>query len=179
VETSGDKPDITKIFQKAVNNPVLLDPVERDIFIKRSNARNIRIHQFVEFPVPFDRFFAYGWILLNLKNPIVQKLIQTIAAVELCKIQRTLPADKIGYLEDLLESIGDEYWNAFNMEKSIKILNTILCSANEMKLIDLGNFEDMILTDEDFVPGSVRYHLNSHDRSSRDDKEIKPFGMTI
>jgi hypothetical protein len=174
VDSSEGETDIKQIFEKAVSNPILLTPVERNIFIMKTT-----IPTFIEFPPPFDKSFAYGWRLLNLKNPIVQILIQVIAAYELSKIEDTLSPDKIGQLQDKLGFLEDAFWSELNIEASIEKLKTVLFTALDMDLLDIRGFEDMIPTVEDFVPGSIRSDPTKRDCIPTGGKKMRPFGKPL
>ena len=173
-ETSEEVQDPKVILEKTIENPTMLNFAEIDEL-----QRILKFHRFVEFPPPFEHYFAYGGEMLNLKHPITKALLQINASLELSKINETLPKDIIGQIEDQLMKCM-EYINYFNFEvdELIKSLPQLWLKSNEV-LFDVGDIDNLVLTSSDFIPGTVDYDYYLFVERIHNLKNIKLFGKNL
>ncbi len=182
--------DIELLLERAVEDPTMLSLAERELLREKIN-----VPEFIEFPPPFDWAFAYGWRLLNIKHSATQAIIRFAAALQLSNRRRTLPEERLGYLQDALDSamiyssppsnILDSLseYNIFDWEQFSSDLYHMWSLAPELDLFDLGEIEDMIPTIEEFVPGTVIDQDSGKIKTFRDKlqgkESIRPFGMPL
>lgn len=171
VEISTDKPNFKELLEKMKDDPSSLNPVERETFIAKTDTP-----EFAEFPEEFNHYIAYGWRMLNLRNPVVQTFIRIVASFELSKMTDTMSVKQIGYFEDVLSSISDILLSRNNIYEFSKNLKAILSTAREMKLIDPGDYEVMIPTKEDFVPGSLHAYYHEINLEDLRSNKLELFG---
>lgn len=166
-------PEIEIVLERAIENPTLLNAVEREIlhemvYLSRDFPR------FVEFPQSFDQFFAYGGEMLNLKHPVTQALLRFGASLKLSKMRKTIPEDRIGHLQDAIA----EFLGEFHRRDSSDSLRHLWSLAQEAQLFDVGEIDDLVLAPEDFVPGTFgTVSLGSEIRERR--VHDLPFGNVI
>lgn len=156
IEKPKKLPDDEQILEKAVENPILLNQVERARFVKFLT----RIPRIVEFSQPYQEYFAYGSEFLNLKHPITQTLIKITAYWELAKRRGNLPKVQLGRLDDALPS---RYFFTKTGEILSRELSQIGLLAQEMQLGDVHKALDMIPASEEFVPGTYEEYYNSEE----------------
>lgn len=166
---SEDVLDIQKVLEKASENPTLLNHEEWELFFNDKNIRG-SIPRIIEFTHPFEQAFAYGDRLLNLKHPVTQALIRFVALLKLSEMNKNLPDDRIGYLDDALkESIDSIRYGGFKGRKIPDIFNNLWSLARETKLFEIGEIDKLALTPADFITMP----------SLPIDGEIQPFGMPL
>jgi hypothetical protein len=146
----NERPEIETMLERTIENPTLLNPVEREILSKTLSKIGYPLPPFVEFPKPFDHFFAYGDRMLNLRHPVTQALLRFGASLKLSTMRKTIPEDRIGHLQDAI----DEFLGEFRRRDSSDSLHRLWLLAQEVQLFDVGEIDDLVLAPEDFVPGT-------------------------
>ena len=173
-ETSEEVQDPKIILQKTIENPTTLNFAEIEQL-----QRILNFDPFVEFPPPFEHYFAYGGEMLNLKHPITKVLLQINASLKLSKIDKTLPKDTIGQIEDqFMKCMKHINFYRINVDDFIKSLPILWSKSNEV-LFNVGDIDNLVLTSSDFIPGAVdsyHYYLEEHIRNL---KNIKSFGKNL
>jgi hypothetical protein len=154
-EMPNEHPEIESVLERTIENPTLLNAVERKMLHERLHKISSKFPRFVEFPQSFDHFFAYGDRMLNLKHPITQALLQFEASLKLSKMRKTIPGDRIGHLQDAIAKFLGE----FDRRDSSDSLRRLWSLAQEVQLFDVGEIDDLVLTPEDFVPGTFDTNL--------------------
>jgi hypothetical protein len=149
-EMPEERPEIETMLERTIENPALLNPVEREILSETLSMIGYPFPRFVEFPKPFDHFFAYGGNMLNLIHPVTQALLQFGASLKLSQMRKTIPEDRIGHLQDAAAG----FLGGFHHRDSLDSLRRLWLLAQEVQLFDVGEIDDLVLTPEDFVPGT-------------------------
>jgi hypothetical protein len=149
-EMSEKRPEIKTILERTIENPTLLNPVERETLHETLRKISSNFPRFVEFPKPFDHFFTYGNRMLNLKHPVTRALLRFGASLKLSKMSETIPEDHIGHLQDAIAKFLVEFYQCDSSDS----LRRLWLLAQEVQLFDVGEIDDLILTPEDFVPGT-------------------------
>jgi hypothetical protein len=149
-EMPNERPEIGTVLERTIENPALLNTVEREILYEILYTIDYHFPRFVEFPQSFDHFFAYGDKMLNLKHPVTQALLRFGASLELSQMRKTIPEDRIGHLQDAIA----EFLGEFHRHDSSDFLRRLWLLAQEVRLFDVGEIDDLVLTPEDFVPGT-------------------------
>lgn len=145
-----ERPEIETMLERTIENPTLLNPVEREILSETLSKIGYRLSRFVEFPKPFDHFFAYGDRMLNLRHPVTQALLRFGASLKLSEMRKTIPEDRIGHLQDAMGKFLEE----FHLRDSSDSLRRLWLLAQEVQLFDVREIDDLVLTPEDFVSGT-------------------------
>jgi hypothetical protein len=150
-EMPNERPEVEIVLGRAIENPTLLNTVEREI-LHESMLYEISpsFPRFVEFPKPFEQKFAYGCSMLNLGHPATQALLRFVASLKLSKMRKTIPEDRIGNLQDAMV----EFLQDFRYHHSSDSLRRLWLLAQEVQLFNVGEIDDLVLTPEDFVPGT-------------------------
>lgn len=146
----NERPEIEIVLERTIENPTLLNPVERETLHKILYKISSYFPRFAEFSPPFNQFFAYGRNMLNLKHPVTQALLRFGALLELSKMRKTIPKDRIGHLQDAIAKFLEE----FHRRDSSDSLRRLWSLAQEAQLFDVGEIDDLVLAPEDFVPGT-------------------------
>lgn len=149
-EIPNERPEIGTVLERTIENPDLLNPVEREMLYEMLHAVDYNFPRFVEFPKPFDHFFAYGNEMLNLTHPVTRALLRFGASLKLSQMRKTIPEDRIGHLQDAIA----EFLRGFHRRDCSDSLRRLWLLAQEVQLFDVGEIDDLVLTSEDFVPGS-------------------------
>jgi hypothetical protein len=175
------------VLEKAAENPILLNHKERELLIEYVRKFDYGIPEFIEFPYPFERAFMYGDRMLNLDHPVTQALLRFVASLELSKMNKTLPEDIIGNLEDVLRGFTDRIgyesrYGEFQDNKTLDFFHKLWSLARETQLFDIEEIDKFVLTPTDFI----RLPFLSNDRDIWDFHEIEdilgeiqPFGMPL
>jgi len=179
MEIPEELSDVEAVLEEVVEDPTLLDPVERALVLWHI------LPDAVEFPQPFEQCFAYGGELLNLKHPVAQALLRLAAALELSERRGTLPEDRIGNLQDALGAVSLQLRHGAGEGRLYDDLRRMWSLVREVQLFDVG--EDLVLTPEEFVPGTVTFdqdRLRIVSRLSISKKlseiiSIRPFGQPL
>ncbi|NIA09224.1 MAG: hypothetical protein GWP10_05680, partial [Nitrospiraceae bacterium] len=109
-EVPDERSEIEAVLERTIENPALLNHVEREILYKILYGVDYNFPRFVEFPKPFDHFFAYGGRMLNLRHPVTQALLRFGALLKRSQMRKTIPEDHIGHLQDAItEFVGEFY----------------------------------------------------------------------
>jgi len=137
-------------LERAIDNPTLLNAMEREILYEMLHMVSRDFPRFVEFPESFDQFFAYGNRMLNLTHPVTQTLLRFGASLKLSKMRKTIPEGRIGHLQDAIAKFLGEFYQ----RNSSDSLRSLWLLAQEVQLFDVGEIDDLVLTPEDFVPGT-------------------------
>jgi len=172
VDIPEELPDINALLEKEADNPTLLNPVER-VLLRERLFRFYRFPEAIEFPPPFEKCFAYGWQLLNLKHPAAQALLRLGAAMELPKKRGTLPEDQLGHLRDALNLLPSHDSPLSDWEEWSNALRRIWSLAREVQLFDVGEIEDLVPAPEEFVPGTVVFDEDSRRMASNLELRLK------
>lgn len=173
-ETSEEVQDLKIILEKTIENPTMLNFAEIEEL-----QQILNFHHFVEFPSPFEHYFAYGSEMLNLKHPITKALLQINASLKLSKINETLPKDTIGQIEDqLMKCMGHIKFFKLEVDELIKSLPHLWLKSNNV-LFNVGDIDNLVLTSSDFIPGTVDYDANHLIERIHNLKNIKSFGKNL
>jgi len=188
-EIPEEVPDIEELLEKAVENPKLLNAVEWTLI---SEDQVLRFSRVVEFPPPFDQCFAYGFEAMNLRHPVVQAMLQYQAGLELAKRRKAFPENQLGRLKDALDSSHTSFMSLFlgspitpvpfsNVDVSAvrqfsDALRRMWSLAREMHLFDVGDTEDLVLSPEDFVPGTLMTVVSGLRGQKLEKESVRPFG---
>ncbi len=152
IENLGETGNTNLILEKALNDPVKLSYTELMDFIRANRIGLPNIKFFLE---PFDNYFGYGFIILNLKHKITQDLIKIFSSISLTKMQRDYNKKQIGRIEDsmsdLLSSIA-HFNTTCTWDKINNSLNNVMDLAQRELSLKVDN---LVLCFEDFVPGSI------------------------
>ena len=177
-DMSKENPEIEPLLEKIVENPALLNPEERKLLIHNRKYPVLSvIPEFIEFPNPFEQFFAYGTKMLNLKHPATQALLRFAASLALSKMRKTLPENRIGHLEDAIFSFS----NKFNMGMGEDIsdsLHKLWSLAQEEKSFEIGEIDNLVIRSEDFIPGTFDFR-DSEDIIKKLEYPPRQFGMPL
>jgi len=149
-EMPNERPEIGTILERTIENPALLNHVEREMLHEILYKIDYHFPRFVEFPQPFDHFFTYLGIMLNLKHPVTQALLRFGASLKLSQMRKTIPKDRIGHLQDAIAKFLEE----FHRRGSSDSLHRLWLLAQEVQLFDVGELDDLTLAPDDFVPGT-------------------------
>lgn len=87
--------------------------------------------------------------MLNLKHPVTHALLRFEASLKRSQMRKTIPEDRIGHLQDAIV----EFLREFYYHDSSDSLRRLLL-APEVQLFDVGEIDDLVLTPDDFVPGT-------------------------
>ncbi len=174
-EASEKNLENQKVLEKAAENPTLLNHAERKLIQDIT-----KFPEFVEFPNPFMRTFVYGNIL-NLNHPVTQALLRFVASLKLSKMNKTLPDDRIGYLEDASEKFMRRIRYGFGDEEPLDLLNEIWSLVRETHLFDIGEIDKFALTPADFIKLPFPAVQDFKDLDEIEDKLAvsQPFGMPL
>jgi len=144
-------PDIELLLEKAINDPTQLNAIEKRQ-LSSMFFDSFRIPLIVEFSKPFEEAFAYGYEILNTKHPVTQGLLRILSKLALSKVRRTLPPDRVGYLEDalLFQMSSHPEWEQWTDD-----LRGFWLRAREAGLFHVDRLEDLVPSKEEFVPGSM------------------------
>lgn len=191
-EVPEEHPQIEGVLEKAVEDPILLNPFELAVLRKEAFKISYKLHylfsEAIGFPQPFEQSFAYEGKLLNLKHPVTQALLRITAALGLARRRRTLPKDQLGHMHDALDSLPHlSSVRAWQWGRLSNALRRIWSLARKVKLFDHGEIEDLVLAPEDFVPGTVIFDQKSCKGVSnslqleklQEIGSIRPFGMPL
>ncbi|MFZ3059188.1 MAG: ATP-binding protein [Candidatus Methanoperedens sp.] len=173
-EASEKNLENQKVLEMAVENPTFLNHEERELLQDITG-----FPEFVEFPNPFARAFIYGDSMLNLNHPVTQALLRFVSSLKLLKMHKTLPDDRIGYLEDTLQRFMDRI-RGFGDEKPLDF-KEIWSLARETHLFDIEEFDEFVLTPADFIKLPFPAVQDFKDLDEIEDKlaESQPFGMPL
>jgi len=167
-------PEPGAVLEKTSRDPTLLNPLERKVLHQRlAWLTSFDCPEVIEFPPPFNRFFAYGFLLLNLKHPITQCLLQFLATFELLKNRRILPEDKVENLEVFLKSL----WGDWEFLDFINDLSRMWLLAHNLQLFCVDEVENLIPRQEEFVPGTFGEPLRLENLLEAGN--IRPFGQPL
>lgn len=175
-EASENNLENQKVLEKAAENPTLLNHEERELFHDIA-----RFPEFVEFPNPFARAFIYGNSMLNLNHPVTQALLRFVASLKLSEMNKTLPDDRIGCLEDAFERFRGIIRYGFEDKKTLDPFSEIWSLVRETHLFDIGELDTFILTPADFIKLPFPAVQDIKDLDEIEDKlaESQPFGMPL
>lgn len=176
-EVSEKGSEIEPVLEKTKKNPALLNPEERELLINELYGF-VRIPKFIEFPQPFEQFFAYGPMMLNIKHPVTQALLRFAASLKLSKIHGTLPKDRIGHLQDALNEFLGELRYVSDERKTSESLNKLWLLSREAQSFDIGEIDELVISSIDFVPGTYGL-IDYQDFKKRLDDSSLPFGKPL
>lgn len=147
--------DIEAVLEKALSDPTLLSSRET-VLLNLESKFHGHIREF--FP-PFEKSFAYGWKVFNIKHPITQDLIRMAAAIKLADKHGTLPKSEIGNLEDMVDAISENLrFGSFPAEKMFKrkltAIRRLYLLARKIPLLKTKEIRGLLPKPEDFVPGT-------------------------
>lgn len=122
IGNTNDSKSIEDILEIASKEPIKLTAYEvhrLNCYFQRGGLFNeLLLSEAIEFPHPFDKSFAFGSDIINIKHPGGESLFRFRAALELAKIRKNLPAEQLGKLIDSLSNFD-------RRKKAIYIYTTI------------------------------------------------------
>lgn len=124
--------DLEKFLENGLKNPL-----ELNFSDKLPIPQKLKINNFppaLDFKKPFEKYYGYGWKVLNKNHPFVIELLKLIAEIKLAEISKKLDSNKLNFLNRAIESLPGTFSNLYYEEfkKSISILFE---TAKEYKLI--------------------------------------------
>jgi hypothetical protein len=173
--------DRNLIIEKAAEHPDSLTPFERDQFLKISwkNCHLSHLPNLVNFPSPYEKYFAYGWDCLNYSNPMTHVLIQLTAAI-IREPKKGLNIEEKGILNDSLLSAHFEEEFEFIDWKEIRTeISTFWKTCYDLKYISYDVDETLLPTKESFIPGAIGKNSLIYGREASKINPQKKFGHII
>lgn len=173
--------DISNLLEKAVRNPNLLSSYELSLLNENDSRYNTPHLKFVNFSKPFDRLFAYGTRIMNIKHPVAKDLLRLICILRLSKEHKSLSRE-LGKLEDSISSYYEmSTLNFLADEKEDTVTNAlryIWQIAKEIKF-DFGEIDEQVIPEpDDFVSGTINLDKDIYEKIWNK-KNFKDFGEPL
>jgi len=169
------------LLEQVVHNPADLGALQLESLHHRTIAGSLRLGSIPDgatFPAPYEDRFAYGSEVLNLRHPAAVFLLRFVAALELHGRRGVLGANVLAGASDAIRrAFGALPVHRRRHEAWLhEAMRELVGLSPALALPEIPNPEDILVTADDFVPGTARGSASlGRDRPG----DGRPFGQLI
>jgi hypothetical protein len=153
-----------EVLNKSVEDPSTLGGFEQEVLWEELARYNLpRITMFAP---PFERYFGFGWSVLNLNHRLTQELVRIGAALELSRRHQAVSGGKLGELQDALQEacythrgyrgLRGYVYRGLERERFRDSLQFLASLVRSLEPLGLADIEELRVDFEEFVPGTIR-----------------------